>query len=159
MDALLCSQDASHDYPPSYTSSLCEILVNIFLHHFVQSTSSANKPKGNILQEALIYINANFTAAISLGDIADQAKCSSAYLSELFHSKMGLTVKQYITSMRIKHAKRLLISSNLPIMSICFDCGFSSLASFNRNFFVLEKISPSAYRKMYVSGSDPSTNG
>ncbi len=158
MDALLCSQDSSHDYPPNFASSLCEILVNIFLQHFVQSTSSTIKPKGSILQEALSYVNANFTTSLSLDDIANHAKCSPAYLSELFHNKMGLTVKQYITSMRIKHAKRMLISTNLPIMTVCFDCGFSSLASFNRNFFAIEKISPSAYRKIYVNDTSSNKN-
>ncbi|MBQ2768590.1 MAG: helix-turn-helix domain-containing protein [Clostridia bacterium] len=158
-EALICSQDSNHEYPSNFASSLFEILVNIFLQHFVQSTASAEKLKGSILQESLIYINANFMTALSLNEIANHVKCSSAYLSELFHKKMGLTVKQYITNMRIKHAKKLLISSEQPIMSICFDCGFSSLASFNRNFFSIEKISPSAYRKMYIKSLPPRTKG
>ena len=64
---------------------------------------------------------------------------------------MDVTIKQYIISLRVKHAKRLLSRSSDPIMGICYESGFSSLASFNRNFLETEGISPSAYRKAYNS--------
>lgn len=153
MQALSYSQNSNQDYPPNFASSLCENLVNVFQYYYTLSTSSTGKTKGSILQNSLVYINENFTTSISLEEISQQAKCSPSYLSELFHKKIGMTVKQYINAMRIKHAKRMLISSDIPIMNICFDCGFTSLASFNRNFYMLEKISPSAYRKLHANAS------
>ena len=153
MDALAYSQEHQTDYPANFAAPLCQSLVEIFLHHYTLFPSSSSDASGSILQNALIYINAHYATALSLTEIAEHAKCCSSYLSEHFHEKMGMTIKQYINIMRLKHAKKLLISTDLPIMSICFECGFSSLASFNRNFLEHEKTSPSAYRKSFNSNT------
>ena len=153
MDGLAYSQDGQTGFPANFAAPLCQSLVEIFLHHYTLFPSASSDASGGILQNALIYINAHYTSALSLNEIAEHAKCCPSYLSELFHEKMGMTIKQYINVMRLKHAKKLLISTDLPIMSICFECGFSSLASFNRNFLEIEKTSPSAYRKSFNSGS------
>jgi AraC-like DNA-binding protein len=155
MDALAYSQSANHNYSPTFVSSLCQNLIDIFLYHYTRRPSSDNTYNESILQTALIYINTHFASAITLGEIAAHAKCNATYLSEFFHKKMDMTIKQYINVMRIKQAKRLLITSDNSIMSICFECGFSSLASFNRNFLSVENMSPSAYRKAYTSKNPP----
>ena len=152
MDALIYSQNAHQDYPANFVSTFCCSLIDIFLHHYTLIPSSTtDSTAGSILQNALMYINAHYTSALPLNKIAEYAKCCPSYLSEHFHKKMGMTIIQYINVMRLKHAKKLLLSSDLPVMSICFECGFSSLASFNRNFLAIEKMSPSAYRKSYNS--------
>ena len=154
MDALAYAQDCYKDYPANFASPLCQSLVEIFLHHYTLLPSSSADAAGGILQNSLIYINEHYTTALSLNEIAEYTKCCPSYLSEYFHKKMGMTIKQYINVMRLKHAKKLLISSDLPIMSICFECGFSSLASFNRNFLATEKMSPSAYRTAYNAANN-----
>jgi AraC-like DNA-binding protein len=155
MDSLVYLQEHHKDFPANFAPPLCQSLIEIFLHHYVSHTSTTSNTSGDILQNSLIYINEHYTTALSLNEIAEYSKCCPTYLSEYFHKKMGLPIKQYINVMRLKHAKKLLISSDLPIMSICFECGFSSLASFNRNFLANEKISPSAYRKTYNSNTYP----
>ena len=155
MNSLEYLQEHQKDFPANFAPSICQSLIEIFLHHYTSHTSTTSNASGDILQSALIYINEHYTSALSLNEIAEYAKCCPTYLSEHFHKKMGVTIKQYINVMRVKHAKKLLISSDLPIMSICFECGFSSLASFNRNFLETEKISPSAYRKSYEANTLP----
>ena len=151
MDALVYSREHHKDYPANFASPLCQSLIEIFLHHYTLLPSSTPNSGAIILQNALLYINAHYTSALSLNEIAEYAKCCPTYLSDHFHKKMNMTIKQYINVMRLKHAKKLLVSSDLPITSICYECGFSSFASFNRNFLAIEKISPSAYRKSYNS--------
>ena len=156
MDTLMCLRDHHQDYPANFAPALCKGLVDIFLHHYTLVPSNQNA-EASILENALIYINTHYTNALSLNEIAEYAKCCPTYLSEHFHKKMGMTIKQYINVIRLRHAKKLLISSDMPVMSICFECGFSSLASFNRNFLAVEKISPTAYRKSYNSNDKPKT--
>ena len=149
MDALNRSQNSNHGYTSKLISSLLQHLIDIFLYHYQTHPTSKRISPDNIIQNALIYINTNYTSAITLADIASHANCNPTYLSEYFHKKMDVTIKQYITILRIKRAKKLLTSSNESIMNICFESGFSSLASFNRNFLEIENVSPSAYRKLY----------
>ena len=151
MDALIRLQNSNDGYAPSIISSLLQNLVDIFLYHYKTHPTSKTILNENVLQSALFYINANYTNALTLNDIAQHSSCNPTYISEHFHKKMGITIKQYITVLRVKRAKKLLTSSNESIMTVCYESGFSSLASFNRNFLEQEGISPSSYRKSYNS--------
>ena len=147
MDALAYSQAHQTDFPANFAAPLCQSLVEIFLHHYTLFPSASSDSSGGILQNALIYINAHYTTSLSLTEIAEHAKCCPSYLSEHFHEKMGMTIKQYINIMRLKHAKKLLISTDLPIMSICFECGFSSQSYFSSVFKRKMNMSPRKYTK------------
>ena len=140
MDALNHLQNCYFSNVSKLTTSLFQNLIDIFLYHYSEQPKSKSVAFENIIQNALIYINANYTKAITLNDIANQASCNPTYLSEAFHKKMAITIKQYIIHLRVKHAKQLLTHSNTPIMNICYECGFSSLASFNRNFLEQEGV-------------------
>jgi transcriptional regulator GlxA family with amidase domain len=48
-------------------------------------------------------------------------------------------------------ACRLLIESDRPVTSICFEAGFANVSNFNRRFLELKRLSPSAYRRAFVA--------
>lgn len=147
MDTLSQAQSFNQSYMPKLAAALCETLIDVFFCHYKTHPTSKIVSNDSIIQNALIYINAHYTEALTLSQIAKSANCNATHLSETFHKKLNMTIKQYITILRIKRAKRLLVTTNTPISTICYESGFSSLASFNRNFAELENISPSAYRK------------
>ncbi|MBQ4099124.1 MAG: helix-turn-helix domain-containing protein [Clostridia bacterium] len=147
LDTLAQSQTFDHAYMPRLVASLCVNLIDIFFYHYKTHPTSKIVSSESIIQNALIYINAHYTESLSLQDIANHANCNASHLSEYFHKKMNMTIKQYITILRIKRAKKLLVTTTAPISSISYESGFSSIASFNRNFLEQENISPTAYRK------------
>ena len=155
MDALAQAQSARGNYIPSLVSSLCQNLIDVFLCHYQTHATSKTVSNDSILQNALIYINSNYTNAITLNDIAKHANCNPSYLSEYFHKQMDVTIKQYVTILRIKRAKNLLTATNRSMLSICYESGFTSISSFNRNFLEVENLSPSAYRKQYSYQNSP----
>ena len=147
LDTLAQSQTFDHTYMPHLAASLCVNLIDIFFYHYKTHPTSKIVSRESIIQNALIYINAHYTEPLSLQDIASHVNCNAAHLSEYFHKKMNVTLKQYIIILRIKRAKKLLVTTTAPISSIAYESGFSSLASFNRNFLDQENLSPTAYRK------------
>ena len=151
LDALAQAQGFNQSYMPNLTSSLCQNLIDIFFWHYKTHPTSKIISNESIIQNALIYINAHYCEPLSLSDIAKHSNCNVSHLSASFHKKLNMTIKQYITILRIKKAKKLLVTTNVPISSIAYESGFSSLASFNRNFLEQESISPSAYRKKFTS--------
>ena len=151
LDTLAQAQSFTQSYMPRLASSLCENLIDVFFCHYKTNPTSKIVSHESIIQNALIYINSHYNEPLSLSDIAKHANCNAAHLSESFHKKMNMTIKQYITILRIKKAKKLLVTTNTPISSIAYESGFSSLASFNRNFLEQENLSPSAYRKNLTS--------
>jgi len=146
LDTLFYFSKSNHFYPVEFIKPFCNSLIDIFFYNYSPKLKQkpANESK---LQNALEYINLHFKEDISLNDIANYTKYNPTHLSERFHKKLGVTLKYYISSLRINYAKQLLLSTTNSIIYICFDCGFSSVASFNRNFLNIVKMTPSSYKK------------
>lgn len=60
----------------------------------------------------------------------------------------GNTPIQLLTEIRIKQAKQKIVSTNLPITQIAYDCGFSSIQYFSKIFKRLSGYSPKEYREI-----------
>jgi AraC-like DNA-binding protein len=60
---------------------------------------------------------------------------------------MGRGFKEWLNDTRIEHAKRLLLESDLPILEICYECGYNTPSQFIRMFKRSTEVSPSEYRK------------
>lgn len=151
MDALAQAQGFHQNYMPHLATTLCQNLIDIFFCHYKTHPTSKIVPNESIIQNALIYVNSHYCEPISLANIAEHVNCNATHLSESFHKKVNMTIKQYITILRIKKAKKLLVTTNTPISTIAYESGYTSLASFNRNFLEMENLSPSAYRKALTS--------
>ena len=133
----------------SLIRNVCDNLVELFLSNFSRKEKlDVSTPKSE-LQLALEYINVHFKENLDLQTVAKYANYNPTHFSKLFHKKMGIPFNRYISSLRVNYAKRLLISTEQSISFICFECGFSSVSSFNRNFLEIMGISPSNYRAEY----------
>ncbi|MEL6989852.1 MAG: helix-turn-helix transcriptional regulator, partial [Bacteroidota bacterium] len=53
---------------------------------------------------------------------------------------------KYIKKRKLERAKKLLLSSNLRISDIAYDCGFSDLAHFSKSFLQAYSSSPRDFR-------------
>ena len=54
--------------------------------------------------------------------------------SRFFRQITGQTFSDYLITLRLDHASRLLVDSRLPVAEVCFQCGFNNLSNFNRIF-------------------------
>ena len=61
----------------------------------------------------------------------------------------GVTVTEYINRLRINYASNLLINTNTPIITVCFECGFQSVSYFYRVFKQHRNVSPAEFRASY----------
>ena len=94
-----------------------------------------------------MYINLNYkNPDITLTTISNYCSINPCHLSELFHKKLGLTLKQYINFLRVNYAKKQLRLTEDSVTTICYDSGFSSISSFNRNFLALVGTTPLNYK-------------
>ena len=75
--------------------------------------------------------------------------CSISTFNHTFQSLYHTTPKKYIRTLRIEHAKRLLINSNLPIKDVALSSGYSDPLYFCKVFNSACRISPTDYRKKY----------
>jgi AraC-like DNA-binding protein len=85
------------------------------------------------------YENINITI------IAGEALFSKFHFTRLFKTIYGKTPYQYLTSVRIDHAK-LLLHTRMSVADVCYEVGFGSVSSFSGLFRKIVGQSPSGFQ-------------
>ncbi len=83
---------------------------------------------------------------INLAMVARHCGVSDGHFSRLFHRTTGLTFREYLTQVRIEHAKVLILGTAKTVTEIAFESGFQSLSQFHRAFRKAHGISPGKMR-------------
>ncbi len=100
-----------------------------------------------VISRARAYIDENFSRELSLDDVSKYVNISPYYFSKLFKEEAGENFIEYLTRVRIAHAKELLRKPNLSIKEICIMSGYSDPSYFSRIFKKQEDVTPSEYRE------------
>lgn len=93
------------------------------------------------------YIMQNFDKNISLAEIASVGNMGVTAFCNLFKEQFRVTFVEYLTSVRIGHACKLLSEHDRSVVEVAYECGFKNLANFNRQFKKLKLMTPSDYRR------------
>ena len=103
----------------------------------------------NILKQVFDFVKENYSNNITTYDAADYVNLSYSYFSRLFKLNMGIGFTDYLNSVRISEAERLLVKTEKSMTDIAMDVGFSTSSYFILKFRQKNNISPLAYRKMF----------
>ena len=126
---------------------LCAWIGNA-LNDFIELVySGQDSRKITQLKPAVEYIEVNFGRAVTLDEVARSAHLSVSRLAHLFKEQMGITVVDYITDIRIKYAKELLLTTNKNCTEICFESGYNNQSYFTRTFKENAKMTPRQFRE------------
>lgn len=126
-------------------------VVTLLFRHYESSLSVSNETKKRAdgikrLEAALVYINKNSNAAISISDLAKLSYMNRTYFCSYFKDAMGVTPVWHINSVRIANAVRLLKGTDINISEIAMNCGYNNLSQFNRVFKKLTGKTPKQLR-------------
>ena len=102
---------------------------------------------GDTLGAILEYCQKNYRSNLKQRDVAAALHISESHLSHIFSAKMEINFCRYLNILRSDEAARLLAESRKSITVIAYECGFSSLRSFNRAFLDTRGVTPRQYRK------------
>jgi AraC-like DNA-binding protein len=89
-------------------------------------------------------------AKLSLPKLAQDLDAPVNHLSQVINEQLGRNFFDFVNGYRVDAAKRMLTqpgAAQQKLISVAFDCGFNSLATFNRVFKDLAGMSPSQFRK------------
>ena len=84
---------------------------------------------------------------LSLDYIAGELAMSKMQLYRKIKDIMGQTSTEYIRSIRLKHAEKLLKTTHKTVLEIMYQCGFNNKAYFYREFAKKYHDTPNEYRK------------
>ncbi|MDD2356200.1 MAG: AraC family transcriptional regulator [Lachnospiraceae bacterium] len=104
-------------------------------------------------QNVLTFLEEHYGENISLDDAAEMMSFSSSHFSRLFKQMTGTGFVRYLSIIRISQAADLLTTTDLKITDIAYQCGFSSIRTFNRVFLEVTGYTPTEYSKRPESKS------
>lgn len=102
------------------------------------------------IDDAIDYLQENFTKNITLEQIATRYFVSAEHFSRSFKRKTGFNVSEYINILRLQKAESLLKQMNAaPITDIAVDCGFNDSNYFSIKFKELYGVPPKRFQTMH----------
>jgi AraC-like DNA-binding protein len=100
-----------------------------------------------IIQDALKVIHSSYQTGLKISDLANHYFLSENIFRKKFTEMVGISPKQYIISLRLNEAKRLLQHTQKPIEWISSEVGFTSSSRFHELFVKHFGKTPLEWRK------------
>jgi len=94
-------------------------------------------------REEQIYLDAQ----LNIASVAQLLGTNRTYLSNYLNQKLNTTFYDYVNGWRVRHAEKLLATTNTSLEGVAELSGFNSLSSFRRNFTKIHHCTPAEYRK------------
>ena len=121
--------------------------ISTALNEFIELVySSQDARKVSQIRPAINYIDANYNKPITLPDVAKASHLSISRLAHIFKEQMGITIIDYLTSVRIERAKQLLLATDQNCTEICFEVGYNNQSYFTRTFKGLVGMTPRQFK-------------
>jgi AraC-like DNA-binding protein len=118
------------------------------------STKAWRGPSVMLLEATLQYLRENYFEPLPLPDVARKAGFSVPVFTRVFKQATGTSYLNYLRTIRIEHAKKLLSTTMLTLEQIAQACGFNSQHHLIRSFKKVTIHTPGSFRKNH---SGPST--
>jgi len=138
---------------------MLELLANTTEFNFISGSGikGVNEKESDRMEKVLEFVMNNYQNDISLKEAAAVANMAENSFSRYFSHRTRKTFTRYVNEVRLSHAGQLLVENKKNIIDICYECGFTNLSNFNRQFNKLYHSSPQHYRKEQLSKALPLT--
>ena len=112
---------------------------------------SAGMLAGWQLRRAVDYIENNLGTSLRIEEVANLVNLSASYFSRAFKASAGVCYSEFVAQARLALAKRLLLTTKLPIAEITLMCGFSDQPHLTRVFGRAVGMPPYTWRRQLVN--------
>ena len=109
------------------------------------------------VRRILDVIEQSYAERITLDSLSALLDRQSAYLGHLFRKEVGMTVRQWVTLVRLQHAAAL-IREGVKIEAVALIVGYRSKKNFYRQFRRMYSTTPLEYGRMAkAAASEPAS--
>ena len=127
---------------------LLQFILELWKKGFIVENDTGGK--NTVEKEMVSYIQQNFTGKILLKEFGEQFHLSEKYISRYFKEHFHITISQYVTYLRLEHAKQLLQDTDIPVTEVAMQSGYQNVSYFIRSFKKTYGMSPLKYRNKYI---------
>ena len=137
------------------TEHEAKCLLRDFCHQYMEKINKQKSDRSSIiLDQLIVYINMHYAENLTLDQLSSVCYLSPSYISKVFKKHLDTHFIDYVSSVRIKVAKRLMKNPELSMKEISSEIGYVDPNYFTRVFKKYEGMTPSEYRsKFYAYGS------
>lgn len=116
-------------------------------------TNSVTTADTERINKVMSYLMENYTHELNLNKIANLVNLNKSSFCRYFKSRTHKTCSQFLNEIRIAHACKLLINSDMSISEICYDTGYNNISHFNRQFKLITGVTARDYSKKYLKNA------
>jgi AraC-like DNA-binding protein len=106
------------------------------------------RPRPRAVPRACDYIRANYSANLSLKDLAQEAGLSPFHFHRVFLKTMGVSPHDYLMGVRVEKAMELLTKGG-EMAEVALDTGFVDQSHFSRCFKRIIGVPPGRYLRLH----------
>jgi AraC family transcriptional regulator len=92
-------------------------------------------------------MRARLASGLTIADLAAECKLTPSHFARSFRRSIGVAPHDFLSQLRVDEAKRLMLSTKLPLADIALICGFGDQSYFTRVFSRSVGTSPGAWRR------------
>lgn len=129
-----------------------ELIVKI-INKFIDSRHDYIPEHSSIVNKILTLLNKPDALIGGIPSIVEQLQYSKSYVCFIFKKEMGVTLSQYIKTVRLKYIEYYLITTDYSLQQIAELVGIESLSYLNRLFKSKHSVSPIKFRKNHAFSS------
>ena len=124
-------------------------IINSFINLIHLSISMCDTKKSTLNRTDVIrYINSHYTEDLYLEKIATEFSTTPKYFSNYFKKEFSVGFNEYLTQVRISHAKQILCDTDLSLAEVSMKSGYLNQATFTVAFKKTVGLPPGKYREM-----------
>ena len=98
------------------------------------------------IDAVLAYVEEHYCENISISSLSSHFDLTPNYLSTLLKNRLGIKFTDHLTSLRIAHAKELLLTTKKSVKEITEQVGYYSQSHFTKLFIEKEGCTPAEFR-------------
>ena len=117
------------------------------LENYIDEVSKTKYVK-NRMKSIIDYIYENYKNNIRLEEISFKANLSASHFAHEFKRETGMSFISFVNDIKLKKSTELLMSTNLSIIQIAIELGFSDQSYFIRKFKSKYGVTPFEYKKI-----------
>lgn len=134
---------------PLSDKAVCSAIMSLVMYiKTINTTSGSSVPFGlsSEVSFAIGYVNKNYKKNITLDMMSDMIHISKYHFCRIFKEATGMTFLEYVNKVRLSHAHRLLMQTDMTINDIALRTGFGTAAYLSRMFKKTHGVSPKNVR-------------
>lgn len=123
------------------------VLVQIFTQFFWRRNADTRNSVPEWLSETCALMNQQVNFSEGLSRMIELSGRSKEHLCRSMKKYYNVTVSEFINDLRLTYIANRLVNSDIPIISLCYECGFSNLGWMYTLFRQKYGCTPARFRK------------